>query len=159
MEECDRLLQRATVVIVRIVKASSVTIIVKQMWQRKNGLYKNFLWTLSCRFRIYSEPNYNIFETNSKALKAIHLFFVKSGNMVPIIEFQVLRGFVSIRDWRIDDRPVKPKMTECWMFANHPQGCPISEDACKFIHQPVPPAWLLYLFHEFLIIDCRKFFM
>ena len=34
----------------------------------------------------------------------------------------------------------KLKNRPCWFFAFHPNGCPLDDDSCRYVHLPTPPA-------------------
>lgn len=48
--------------------------------------------------------------------------------------FQVVQGFVEFRipSAKIDHK--NAKKTQCWFQLNHPNGCPVSEDNCRYKH-------------------------
>jgi len=57
--------------------------------------------------------------------------------------FIIRRGEVQLRRWPEDypnfcRLPEKFKKAYCWFFNNHPQGCPIEDKVCPFIHEPFP---------------------
>ncbi|TKR67428.1 hypothetical protein L596_023583 [Steinernema carpocapsae] len=53
--------------------------------------------------------------------------------------FKVIGGKVKIKNWReeLELAPLKKnhvKKSECWFLRNHPDGCPLSEETCRFAH-------------------------
>ncbi len=56
--------------------------------------------------------------------------------------FKVIQGNVKLRDWREENKKEKEgnirngkRNKICWFFLNHPDGCPLQNGECKFIHE------------------------
>nr|CAG4640947.1 EOG090X07W1 [Eulimnadia texana] len=71
-----------------------------------------------------------------------HIFLVQGGK----VRFRS-PAEMSVNEWRDSLRPKKKrrgndneeksvnvKKTKCWFFQNHPNGCPVSSDDCRYLH-------------------------
>ncbi|CAJ0942279.1 unnamed protein product, partial [Mesorhabditis belari] len=68
--------------------------------------------------------------------------FIKNQHQI----FRIESGNVRIRDWRKQEEwngmkkkkakmnPSKIKTTACWMHLYHPDGCPLTEEECTYLH-------------------------
>ncbi|XP_072943695.1 probable tRNA (uracil-O(2)-)-methyltransferase [Epargyreus clarus] len=63
-----------------------------------------------------------------------HIFKVRNGQ----IQFQYPRSVEEINRSIMNNKKIKSsikiKVKECWFYKNHPQGCPLSDVDCSFVH-------------------------